>query len=214
MQSKNPKCRQEIRRLQKRIKQSPMVFARLGECYLEAGDWENAKEILEKGLEDYPDYITGYLVLGEGYFSNGLLHDAEECALKGLEKNPHHLGLLELLKKIKQRSEEEQEVVRLQRTIRSIDPLAEGVSPLIQMEEDQSDQELDASITNLIERSSETKPKGETTPSPADQEEPQIQPTEKPKEVEIPSDSPLAPEFDRQVEPETRRTGLQGRCLF
>lgn len=117
------KVRQEIRKLRKRAKKSPLLFARLGECYLSLGDWDKAKKVLESGVEAHPYYTTGLRILGEGYLLNGLNSDAEECAAKGLEQDPNHLGLLQLMEKVKKRQEENEEATQIRDRLNTLDPL-------------------------------------------------------------------------------------------
>lgn len=123
MFNEDSKTRQEIRRLQKKMKKSPLLFARLAECYLKLGDWDRAEKVLIRGVADHPDYVTGLLVLGEGYLYTGLHRDALECVEKGLQQYPNHMGLLRLKEKIKKQTEEEQDLQEVQDSIRSLDPL-------------------------------------------------------------------------------------------
>ena len=135
MFDEDSKTRQLIRSLRKRMKSSPLLFARLGECYLQLGDWENAAKILKKGVKEHPVYTTGHLVLGEAYLFKGFYGDAEECAEKGLEKNPSHLGLLRLIEKIKRRTNEDSELEKVRESLRSLDPLAtleESIPPEVE----------------------------------------------------------------------------------
>ena len=123
MFNEDAKIRQEIRRLQKAMKKSPLLFARLGECYLRLGDWEQAEKVLTSGVEKHPNYTTGLLVLGEGYLYAGFYRDAEECAKKGLEKHPNHLGILRLMEKVKKKTEEEKDLEQVRTHICTLDPL-------------------------------------------------------------------------------------------
>lgn len=125
MFNEDSKTRQEIRQLQKRLKHSPTLFARLGECYLQLGDWEHAEKILLKGVEDHPEYTTGLLVLGEGYLYKGLYRDAGECARKGLDKQPSHLGLLRLMEKVKKFTGEIEGLEKVRGDLKKLDPLAD-----------------------------------------------------------------------------------------
>ncbi|MBU0518083.1 tetratricopeptide repeat protein [bacterium] len=123
MFNENTTTRQSIKSLAKQIKQHPMLFARLGECHIELNDWNRAEKILGAGTDDFPDYITGYLVLGEGYLYQDQIRDAEEAALNGLRHDPNHLGLMHLLEKVKRRREDFVAVDKIQRCIRMRDPL-------------------------------------------------------------------------------------------
>jgi tetratricopeptide (TPR) repeat protein len=115
--------RQEIKRLTKLVKKRPLLFARLGECHFRLGDPDRAEPILKRGVEAYPDYASGLLILGEVYLYKGFLRDAEECVNRGLEKNPQHLGLLQLMLRLQKSMEDQAQVQRLKTLIKTLDPL-------------------------------------------------------------------------------------------
>lgn len=125
MFNEDSKTRQEIRWIQKKMKKSPLLFARLGECYLQLGDWDRAEKALTKGVAEYPEYTTGLLVLGEGYLYSGLHRDALECVEKGLQMDPTHLGLLKLKERIKKQTEDEHALAEVRRRLKGLDPLYE-----------------------------------------------------------------------------------------
>jgi len=117
--------RQDIKRLGRQMKKAPLLFARLGECHFRLGDCERAEPILRRGVDEHPDYLTGWLILGEVYLYRGLYRDAEECAQRGLQLDPRHLGLMQLLLKIRRMQENEAEVRQIQGEIAALDPLRE-----------------------------------------------------------------------------------------
>jgi tetratricopeptide (TPR) repeat protein len=121
------KTRQEIKRLRKISKKFPLLFARIGECYMDLGDLDTAERILLDGLRKHPDYLTGYLLAGECCLYQGHTKDAEEITLKGLEKAPSHLGLLNLMQRIKKQKEEFEDLEKVRRSIRILDPLRSDV---------------------------------------------------------------------------------------
>jgi tetratricopeptide (TPR) repeat protein len=122
------RIRREIKRLNRQAKRNPLVFARLGECHFRLGDCDRAEPILWRGVQQHPDYLTGWLVLGEVYLYRGLYRDAAECAERGLMIDPRHLGLLQLLLKIRKGQDNEPEVRRLYGDIIALDPWHEAVS--------------------------------------------------------------------------------------
>ncbi|MFH1862352.1 MAG: hypothetical protein ABH878_06015, partial [bacterium] len=87
------------------------------------GDWNHAEAILKKGVKQFDDYAPGFLVLGEGYFYNGDFLEAEECVRKGLQIEPSHLGLLKLMRKVKERRMDREDVERLNLKLKLLDPL-------------------------------------------------------------------------------------------
>jgi len=115
--------RQEIRRLKKQIQQNPLLFARLGDCYLRLGDADQAEAVLKEGMGAVQDYPNAYRVLAEIQLWKGFYRDAEENCRKGLERDPNHLGLLHLLMRIKKKEDNDWEAGQLQRTLARLDPL-------------------------------------------------------------------------------------------
>ncbi len=115
--------RQEIRRLKKRVKQNPPLFARLGDCYLRLGEADLAESVLKEGMIAFPDYSSAFRVLAEIHFWKGFYRDAEESCRKGLERDPNHLGLLHLLMRIKKKEDNNWEAGQLQKTMTRLDPL-------------------------------------------------------------------------------------------
>jgi tetratricopeptide (TPR) repeat protein len=115
--------RQEIRRLKKRVKQNPLLFARLGDCHLRLGKADLAESVLKEGMNAFPDYSNAFRVLAEIHFLKGFYRDAEENCRKGLERDPNHLGLLHLLMRIKKKEDNDWEAGQLQKTMARLDPL-------------------------------------------------------------------------------------------
>jgi tetratricopeptide (TPR) repeat protein len=87
------------------------------------GDPDRAELILNRGVEDNSDYVSGLMVLGEVYLYKGFLRDAEEVVSRGLTRTPNHLGLLQLMLRIQKGLEAEQEVRRLRSRMKILDPL-------------------------------------------------------------------------------------------
>ena len=74
--------RKQMKMLQRKVKKYPLLFARLGECHIQLGDWKKAEEILTKGVEERFDYLTGHAVLAGGYLHNGYYKDARKPLCK------------------------------------------------------------------------------------------------------------------------------------
>jgi tetratricopeptide (TPR) repeat protein len=126
MFNEDAEIRRDIKKLKSRIKKSPLLFARLADCYARIGEIDLAEKTLKSGIEKYPNYTTGLLVLGELYLYRSFYRDAEEVVQKGLQLEPNHLGLLRLLKRIKKGMECDQECARIQAAIAHLDPLGEA----------------------------------------------------------------------------------------
>ncbi len=126
MFNEDAEIRRDIKKLKSRIKKSPLLFARLADCYVRIGEMDLAEKTLKSGIEKYPNYTTGLLILGELYLFRSFYRDAEEVVQKGLQIEPNHLGLLQLLKRIKKGMESDHECAKIQATIAQLDPLGEA----------------------------------------------------------------------------------------
>ena len=85
--------------LREHIESKPdsLAFARLSEILYESGNQDAAFTLLEKGLEQNPSYLTGYLVLGRLHLSTGDLEKALSIYRKALEFDPYDLAALNAL---------------------------------------------------------------------------------------------------------------------
>ncbi|MCX6641598.1 MAG: hypothetical protein NTW14_14125 [bacterium] len=128
----DPRTRREIRQLKKMIRKSPLLYARLAECYLRLGDQKHAEKLLLKGVEEYPDYVTGFQVLAESLMYRCLYTAAEEYVQMALAKNPTHLGLLALLTKLKELNEEESALNELEQNLAIRDPFRQQEVTLLE----------------------------------------------------------------------------------
>ncbi len=78
---------EEIEKLRERVQRDPdsKLFLPLAEEYRKAGMYEEAIEVLKKGLERQPGYTSAKVALGKIYFEQGRVEDAqsvfEEVAL-------------------------------------------------------------------------------------------------------------------------------------
>jgi tetratricopeptide (TPR) repeat protein len=63
-------------------------FARRAETLIEAGQLERAYDLLQAGIEEYPDYSTGYQVLGDLYLKRGNNISATFAYFESLKRDP------------------------------------------------------------------------------------------------------------------------------
>ena len=61
---------------------------------------EEAREMAEKGLREFPDVSTMYANLGECYFERGWTDEARDVVQEGIKKFPDDERLRELLEEI------------------------------------------------------------------------------------------------------------------
>ena len=78
-------------------KPDSLVFARLAQMLYESGNSKAAFTILEKGLEQNPSYITGYIILGDLLYKSGKVDKAKQTYRKALELDPFNLAVLQSL---------------------------------------------------------------------------------------------------------------------
>jgi tetratricopeptide (TPR) repeat protein len=148
--------RRDIRHLRKMSKKSPLLFARLAECYLRVGDQKRAEQLLFKGIEDYPDYTTAYQILAECHIYSCLYNEAESFIQTALAIDPQHLGLLTLLRKVKELQEEEKAFDDLDGKLNARDPFMhhELVSEINTFKDETEAQTTTAQIENPVEQES------------------------------------------------------------
>lgn len=65
-------------------KQSPL-FVRVAESEIDKNNFHSAIEILNKGLQNYPDYPTAHIMLGKAFIRLGEYEKAEEAFVKGCD---------------------------------------------------------------------------------------------------------------------------------
>jgi tetratricopeptide (TPR) repeat protein len=62
---------------------SSPLFVRVANYEIEKNNLDRAVELLNKGLELYPNYSTGYMVLGKAFLLKGDYENANECFKNG-----------------------------------------------------------------------------------------------------------------------------------
>ncbi len=84
----------EIKYLEKIISENPnsILFARLGDCYMQMGRLDEAIEICERGVRIHPNYISGHFVLGKCYFRKKLFDLAEKELKRVIILDPKYIA--------------------------------------------------------------------------------------------------------------------------
>jgi len=84
---------EEIERLKERLKKTPdsKLFVPLAEEYKKVGMFDEAIEILNRGLERYPNYMSARVSLGKIYLDKGMLSEAGAEFVKVVSAIPDNL---------------------------------------------------------------------------------------------------------------------------
>ena len=82
------------------------LFARLGAGYLKEGQAQRAVELCVAGLVDYPDYMTGHLVLARAFEVLGRNVEALVEYRRVLRVFPDNKNVLEQVQTIERREQE------------------------------------------------------------------------------------------------------------
>ncbi len=89
----------QIRRFERQYAENPesFVFARLADAHRKAGNTEKGLEILERGLERHPDYMSAHIVHARCLMDLGRQEGAVEAWSRVLELDPQNLVALRAL---------------------------------------------------------------------------------------------------------------------
>ena len=84
------------KKLREHIQNNPtsIVFARLAELLFEGGKQDTAITLIEKGMEQNPSYLTGYLVMGHLFQRSGKYDRAKEAYTNALKFDPFNIAAL------------------------------------------------------------------------------------------------------------------------
>ncbi len=111
---------EDLQAYNSRRSDSPL-FARLAERYLEQGDTAGAIELCTAGVENYPSYTTGYVILARSYVANAQPQEALTAIHRARKLFPDSIRLVLIQKDIESKlqpvaenkeEEEEQEPVK------------------------------------------------------------------------------------------------------
>jgi tetratricopeptide (TPR) repeat protein len=74
-----------------------LVFSRYADALLQEGRIDEAIQICQQGVEDFPEYLSGYLMLGQCLHKSGDLETARKQYEKVLQLDPRCIGALKAL---------------------------------------------------------------------------------------------------------------------
>ncbi len=104
------------------------LFAPLADAYRKKGDTVKAIEILEQGLERFPQYASGRVILGKCFYDTGATERAKAEFRRVLEIDADNMVALKYLGDILLAEERRPEAADCYRKLLAIDPLNEEVS--------------------------------------------------------------------------------------
>lgn len=123
----DPSIAEEIRRYQAQYARNPdgFAFARLADAYRKAGDLARALELVDRGLERHPTYLSAHMVRARVCEALASVDQAVETYRRVLELDPQNLIALRALATLAWEAGRLQEAAAIYRRLREIDPLDE-----------------------------------------------------------------------------------------
>jgi len=114
----------EIERLTELYEKDPTsrIFAPLADAYRKSKLYDEAIDIVRKGLEIHPDYVSAHLVLARCYYEKDMLQLARGALENVLQFDQQNLIALRLLGDIFARLGEEGEALKRYKQVLEIDP--------------------------------------------------------------------------------------------
>jgi tetratricopeptide (TPR) repeat protein len=124
----------EIERLTELYQSDPTsrVFAPLADAYRKSKLYDEAIDILKKGLEIHPDYVSAHLVLARCYYDKDMLQLAKNSLEKVLELDQQNIVALRLLGDILYRLGDEDGALARYKQVVEIDPTNLQVQALVE----------------------------------------------------------------------------------
>ncbi|MGB9715618.1 MAG: tetratricopeptide repeat protein [Thermodesulfovibrionales bacterium] len=132
----------DIERLKERIEKDPnsKLFVPLAEEYKKAGMLEEAVDVLLKGLERHPNYMSARVSLGKIYLEKGLLNEASQEFEKVVSAIPENLYAHKKLAEIYESLDNKPKAIEELRTVLRLNPIDEvAAKTLASLEESLKD---------------------------------------------------------------------------
>lgn len=117
----------DIERLKERLERDPnsKLFVPLAEEYKKAGMVEEAINILLKGLERHPNYMSARVSLGKIYLEKGMLNEASQEFEKVVSAIPENLYAHKKLAEIYESLDKKNKAIEELRTVLRLNPIDE-----------------------------------------------------------------------------------------
>jgi len=104
------------------------VFAPLADAYRKNGEIDRAIEIIEKGLEKFPQYASAHVILGKCFYDKGASERAKGEFSRVLELDGENMVALKFMGDILLAEDKRQEAAECYRRILAVDPTNETVA--------------------------------------------------------------------------------------
>lgn len=118
---------EDIERLKEKLAKDPnsKLFVPLAEEYKKAGMLDEAIEVLVKGLENQPGYLSARVSLGKIFIERGMLHEAQAEFEKVIAAIPDNLYAHKKLAEIYRDLGEKEKAIKEFQTVLKLNPLDE-----------------------------------------------------------------------------------------
>ncbi len=137
---------EELQNLIERYKRShdSRLFAPLADAYRKNGDVDAAIEILERGIEKFPDYASAHVILGKCYYDKGATERAKSEFMRVLGLDAENMVALKFMGDILLAEDRKTQAAEYFRKILAIDPTNDEVAKALKaMEEALPAKEID-----------------------------------------------------------------------
>ncbi len=131
---------EEIERLKEKINKDPnsKLFVPLAEEYKKAGMFDEAINVLIKGLERHPNYLSARVSLGKIYTEKGMLNEAKNEFEKVVSSIPDNLYAHKKLAEIYRSLGEKDKAIKEFKAVLRLNPMDEwAVTNLAEMEKEE-----------------------------------------------------------------------------
>ncbi|MEW6068973.1 MAG: tetratricopeptide repeat protein [Nitrospirota bacterium] len=124
----------DIQRLKEKVDKDPAskFFVPLAEEYKKTGKFDEAIEVLTKGLEKQPDYMSARVALGKVYLDKGMLEEARAEFEKVIMAIPDNLYAHKKLAEIYRDFGQRDKAIKEFRTILKLNPMDEWATTNLQ----------------------------------------------------------------------------------
>ncbi|HKK27286.1 MAG TPA: tetratricopeptide repeat protein [Gemmatimonadota bacterium] len=172
----HPDLQEEIGRLEAQLEAHPgsLLFARLADLVRKDGDHGRALEILERGLEDHPEYLSAHIVRARALEDLGRETEAEEAYRRVLELDDQNLVALAALARAAEARGDREDAVSWYERLLAVDPRNEEAEAKLQeLRESAAEKPLDgASLEREVSDEEPTAPAEPAGGEPVAEEEP------------------------------------------
>jgi tetratricopeptide (TPR) repeat protein len=137
---------EELQNLIERYRRShdSRLFAPLADAYRKNGEVDAAIEILERGIEKFPDYASAHVILGKCYYDKGATERAKSEFERVLGLDADNMVALKFMGDILLAEDKKPEAAGYFKKILAIDPMNDAVAKTLKaVEETLSAKEID-----------------------------------------------------------------------